>query len=286
MTSATEMQAQIDGYSRFLMTQKQVLSEEQFAQHAQAMAVSLGLQVGQLPSINTEEATELNSKIEQSEFTANAKSHLMQAVSAKLSADMGSADRRARTQALMQPSAYLTPDDWKVLKDQKITLTMKMTTVADRLLRLGCLHPSENSYKQIVGLIAAAHHPSANASELFNMVLSMKQLMATRQTSAAAGGEKLQVYPVDATLLPPLLLQQAYGEEQPTNKEIGQAVISARVPVRVSNKSVQQPAPTAPHHEYSGCMHLTVGSCSCHFITNTCHVALRACNVATHLALA
>ena len=129
-----------------------------------------------------------------------------------------------------------------MLGDDSQTLNCKVNVLMDRMFLLGFLHPSEASVRQLAGLLAAMHAPSADPSSLKGIVDSVKQAMHARR--CAGHPSMIRNYPTSPRDLPAPLFAHVYTAGEPVVAPTipNLTAITSRIPLRITNKSLGAPA--------------------------------------------
>ena len=114
--------------------------------------------------------------------------------------------QHGQTQKLENIRAYLTESDWAVLASPQMTPEYKLGRLVDRIVALGCRHPSCKTVGAMVAVMACCHSSSPqhlSADVLYSWVLEAKDQLESRRspTAAAAEAEVIKVYPLSPSEL-------------------------------------------------------------------------------------
>jgi hypothetical protein len=253
MASAKSIVQQLVSFGRFIESQQQLLSPEAVAETKASMLNSLSSQITTL-TITVDVAAELNQAISQSSFTEAEKGKLAAAVAKRFTMDcsvphVGS----KKTQHMAKPFNFLTNADWVKLKDPRVSMLTKLTTVADRLTNAGLIHPSEATTKAVVATVCCVHCPDADGKLLYSTVTEFKSVLAATRKDAHT--ITVTNFPDNPRDLPSDVFSRAYPDDSdPPITEMlhGYASILGRVPLRFTNKAVCGSRLVLPHGSHVG----------------------------------
>ena len=114
--------------------------------------------------------------------------------------------QQGNTQKLENIRAYLTDSDWAILASPKLTPEYKLGRLVDRIVALGCRHPSCKTVGAMVAAMACCHSSSPqhlSGDVLYSWVLEAKNQFESKRvpTAAAAEAEVIKVYPLSPSEL-------------------------------------------------------------------------------------
>lgn len=237
-----ELIEQLQGCSAFFASLRELTSEAAVLESHKAMSTSLQCQIQNLSRLDAANAAKLNAAITASAFHSDAKQALAAAVTSKTMGAMASAQANhggpRRCQTISTLEAYLTEQEWQALQDTQRTTAQKVQVLVDRVILLGLKNPSEATVRHIVAVLASAHCPDAPPDTLHSMVLDVKVAIHARAHYCPTS-HHLTTFPQDPKDLPTDLHAIAFATAQPAGNSIeGLATISARVPLRSTNKTL------------------------------------------------
>ena len=109
---------------------------------------------------------------------------------------------------------YLTKSDWDVLRDKKVSLNRKMTTLAERAMTIGCVSPCQQTEKWALAVLMFIHYDELpDPSQLYAKLGDLKHVFAAEKKDL--GIELIAEYPEDPNDLPGYVFTAAYADEQP-----------------------------------------------------------------------
>ena len=149
----------------------------------------------------------------------------------------------SRTQSLLYFDAYLTKDIKSTLECAE-PFASKLMKVARFVVTLGCAHPSEQSIKQIVGVIMLMAYGKQGVLEMepasrHAHVVQFKQCLKMCGKSSTVAG--LLDYPADPNDLPRDLFNRVYSSDPPLIDFVDAndlAEVLTQIPLRKTNKAV------------------------------------------------
>ena len=84
---------------------------------------------------------------------------------------------------------YLTKSDWDVLRDKKVSLTRKMTTLAERAMTIGCVSPCQQTEKWSVAVLMFMHYDEPpDPAQLYAKLGDLKHVFAAEKKDLDAQG--------------------------------------------------------------------------------------------------
>ena len=239
---------QINACSAFFESQLALLDRDQVQSSVTAMCNSLKVQIQTFPCLDVSGAALLNQAIASSKFSQECKVILAEAVAAKATSACGTqVQARKTTQSMVDVCSYFTEGDWATFVDANLQLKQKVSTLIERVHKLGLQHPSESTIRSLVALLACCHHPLSSHDELHSLVLDIKASFNTRKAISITS-QFVTVYPAEPTQLPEDIYTTAYPDpdDHPTAMEVeGFTAMCARVPLRCTNKHLSTASPTA-----------------------------------------
>lgn len=109
---------------------------------------------------------------------------------------------------------YLTKSDWDVLRDKKVSLNRKMTTLAERAMTIGCVSPCQQTEKWALAVLMFMHYDELpDPAQLYAKLGDLKHVFAAEKKDL--GIELIAEYPEDPNDLPGYVFTAAYADEQP-----------------------------------------------------------------------
>jgi hypothetical protein len=231
---------QITGYTKFVQSQEGLLPPAVIAANMDGMVNSLLLQLGNI-ALTTANATLLNTAVSESKFSEEHKLKLATTIASRVSV---APIPTKKTQTLTAVLGYFTETDWAFFEDKAVLMFHKVGRLADRCRLLGLVNPSEATVKHLAAVIAVAHCPTGAPQELHQLVLHVKQSISSFKGSIQA---MVTRFPDNPDELPQDVFAAAYPSDKPVTKKCpGFQAVLGKIPLRVSNKSVQQPMSAMP----------------------------------------
>lgn len=133
---------------------------------------------------------------------------------------------------------YVTAKDWAVLVDPKQSWNLKMTTLVERGISVGCVDPDEQSLKWLLATLLLAHYPEIPTyQQIYNKLQDLKQSYAAERKSVPH--EQLATFPEDPKELPASIFNAAYPDEadKPLKLVIqGINTVAENIPLRKNSK--------------------------------------------------
>jgi hypothetical protein len=116
-----------------------------------------------------------------------------------------------------QINSFLTASDWVRLKDIRTSVQSKVQTLADRLQRLGCRYPAEQTIRWAVAVIALCMVDATGTfptyPSIFSIVHDMKSVIDSMRAPWAF--RHIVEYPITPDLLPKDVYDHAYDPDDP-----------------------------------------------------------------------
>ena len=163
---------------------------------------------------------------------------ILAAIDAKLAQLAGPkhAKDNSAGQSLKEVWNYLTPDDWAFITDKAKFISAKMCRVVERVHSIGCVAPSESTYKWMLAVILLSHYDEMPAPSLiYAKLLELKQVAGAEKKSYAL--QQLNSFPAKPTDMPPDIYALAYPDAHPVAREMhGIHAVADRIPLRKNSK--------------------------------------------------
>ena len=254
MATADTIDAQVSAADAFFQSQVTLMSATDLEVNMKAMATSLIAQIS-MSNIVIEDATRLNCTLHQSRFSDDSKRAIAAAVAQRAMANAAGNVvnmQRHATQTFRNVTDFFTKKDWDTFSDKTKSIGQKVNCLVDRLgAGLNIMHPSEQSIRNIIAPLAAAHWSSTDPTpqQMLALVHEIKQTLQQVRVSGANNHlPYITIYPLSPTALPQALYNNAYdADDPPIQKDIPRlAEMSRRVVLRTSNRMlIQQEQSTA-----------------------------------------
>ena len=252
MSETDALLAQMKNCDGFLASQRGVVSDATLESSMKHMAQSIADQVQKMQGLDVANAARLTTGIQATRsFDAIHIGMIATAINQQVTTPKGGKTQVRGVQTIKDVRNYFTAGDWAVFEDEKLTLSQKVSTGADRMMLLGMRNPSEATVKSIAAAIAAAHFPTAPAQQLHALVVDVKMAMHARRNHNTGTGQHLTRYPDNPQNLSQSMWTAAYPNGDPIQKDIsGFTVLLNRIPLRTSNRQLNSGSnftlPTTP----------------------------------------
>ncbi|CAK0824304.1 unnamed protein product, partial [Prorocentrum cordatum] len=167
------------------------------------------------------DATQLVDALMGEPYGAYRTKRIMSTIDAKVAESSGSIKPEGSNnkQLLKEWWSYLTKSDWEVINDPKISLNRKMTTMVERGVAVGCIEPSEQTYKWALATLLVTHYDTPPEPKNVHSTL-MDLKTSFKPEKQDFGFTRIMDYPDSPFELPPDTFQAAYpGDEQPSKIE-------------------------------------------------------------------
>ena len=203
---------------------------------------SLVAKIGLL-TLTTAEAMLLSSHIEGiSSFDTIQRERLLVAVDTTLTNQLTDSpvegDPAVKTQHLLNCCGYITAQIEADLSSHTITISTKVQIVSDFLVRCGCNHPHEQTYKWWLAMLVRLHFDNSwpTYKAIFSLLTDMKQCVDVSRKRFPF--PSLRHYPKSPHDLPPAMFTHIYGTELPAPIVIARLSMTASkyIPLRKNSK--------------------------------------------------
>ena len=182
---------------------------------ARRLAEGMASQIRQARTFGSSEAARLLDALSDDPYGFEGTAVVVVAVDNRLNTEGTNGRRASATQKLLHVYNYLTQEDWRKLRDPKLSLHAKMHVVNSRLVRCGCVHSHEQTVKFAVGLLMLTHFVQLPAhQEIYKHVLDYKAVCASSE-GVVYPYEHILVYPNFPSELPERMRNHAYDIDAP-----------------------------------------------------------------------
>jgi len=244
-----DFKATLETGNRLLQMQAYMHPPEIMKESIKGLAESLVTKACGIPFVSVEQVEALHTLITGSILEKDQQAKLTSVLTAKCFASTrGSGETqkdasvtKQAVQLMTAICAYMSQKDWVILEDPHHSTLQKIDTVCERCRKVGLTHPSEVTFKHLATLVARVHCAGSTPEQLYNLVRELKQAFAARK-GTRVGCSRLPRFPESPSFLPDGVYECGYPDpdDQPAKRELdGLHQIFVRVPLRVSNKSIQ-----------------------------------------------
>ena len=244
-----DFKATLETGNRLLQMQAYMHPPEIMKESIKGLAESLVTKACGIPFVSVEQVEALHTLITGSILEKDQQAKLTSVLTAKCFASTrGSGETqkdasvtKQAVQLMTAICAYMSQKDWVILEDPHHSTLQNIDTVCERCRKVGLTHPSEVTFKHLATLVARVHCAGSTPEQLYNLVRELKQAFAARK-GTRVGCSRLPRFPESPSFLPDGVYECGYPDpdDQPAKRELdGLHQIFVRVPLRVSNKSIQ-----------------------------------------------
>ena len=112
-----------------------------------------------MKSFGPAEATQIVDALRGEPYGEDQTKRIMAIVDSKVAKGIGPVKPEGSgKQSLKEWWCYLTSSDWDVLKNPKLSVNRKMTTMVERAMAVGCNDPSQHTFRWGTALLAITHY--------------------------------------------------------------------------------------------------------------------------------
>ena len=132
---------------------------------------------------------------------------------------------------------YCTAEDWKMFRNKKASFNMKMTTIVERGLSVGCLDPDEQALKWALATLLLVHYDELpEPQQIYDKLQDLKESYASERQVFLH--EQLLSFPDDAMNLPEHIYNAAYTADTPPVAVVVQGIntVADAIPLRKNSK--------------------------------------------------
>ena len=192
-----------------------------------SLASTMASNIGGLRTLNAEGANQLTTALLESAYTPAGRTLIANAIQQKhqsVAANGGS--KWSLLQTIINVEEFLTQGDWDEIDDPHSQIAKKAACVAARLRKLRIIHPSDDTIKFSVSIIALLGFDQfPDYWSIHNMCNDMKAMLRSLPGPEDVG---IRTYPKHPNELPMSVYDVAYDDAPPVSRSIPRLTHTAR----------------------------------------------------------
>lgn len=179
----------------------------------EAQCESLVAQLRSARDLSREAANDLAVLLGNGPWTAAQKATLVKALSEASVRSPEDGRKRRTSQQVRSFGRFFSQKDREVLASD-VSQVSKLDQLAERCYKIGCVLPTESSYRTILSAAAAAGL-QIDSSRSLQLTTDFKDILKKKCSRRLQPNPHMEVFPTDPRELPADIYQAAYGEDDP-----------------------------------------------------------------------